>query len=163
MNPKRPPLPGSQLVVDGSASRADYQHNDLQDGRIYALSASVERAFSSRSGVRLTASANRQTARDPGYATASGGITVLGWREAGRMTLFTAASAQRTVGDAALFLFGDRRREWFLSARAGATFRQLTIHGLAPYARVSFERNRSSLELYDYRRLAAEFGLTRAF
>jgi hypothetical protein len=153
----------AQLVVSGSASRADYQLNDLQDGSIYALSASLERALSSRAGISVTASGIRQTARDPGYATTSGGLTVVGWREAGRTTLFTSGTVQRTEGDAALFLFGDRRREWFFSARAGATFRQLTIHGLAPYVRVSFERNRSSLQLYDYGRVATEFGLTRAF
>lgn len=153
----------AQLVVSGSASRADYQLNDLQDGSIYALSASLERALSSRAGISVTASGIRQTARDPGYATTSGGLTVVGWREAGRTTLFASGTVQRTEGDAALFLFGDRRREWFFSARAGATFRQVTIHGLAPYVRVSFERNRSSLQLYDYGRVATEFGLTRAF
>jgi len=153
----------AQLVMSASASRADYKLNDLQDGFIFALSASVEKALSSRAGISLTAFGDRQTARDPGYATARGGFSLLGWRETGRTTLFAAGSIQRTEGDAALILFGDRRREWLFSARAGATFRHLTIHGLAPYVRLNFERNRSSLQLYDYRRIAAEFGVTRAF
>lgn len=153
----------SQLVVSGSASRANYQRNDLQDGAMYDLSASVERALSSRMGISISVSGSRQTARDPGYATASGGLNLLSWREMGRTTVFASAGVRRTEGDAALFLFGDRRREWLFNARAGATFRKLTIRGLAPYVRVSFEENRSSLELYDYRRIATEFGLTRAF
>lgn len=153
----------SQLVVTGSASRADYQCNDLQDGAIYDLSVSVERALSSRTGLSVSLSGSRQTARDPGYATASGGTNVLGWHEIGRTTVFASVGLRRTESDAALFLFGDRRREWLLNARAGATFRNLTIGSLAPYIRVSFEENRSSLQLYDYRRVATEFGLTRAF
>lgn len=153
----------SQLVVSGSASSGDYKRNDLQDGFIYDLNASVERALSSRMGVSISISGSRQTARDPGYATTSGGLTLLGWREMGPTTVFASVGARRTEGDAALFLFGDKRREWFFNARAGATFRSLTVRGLAPYARVSFEKNRSSLELYDYRRIATEVGITRAF
>lgn len=153
----------AQLIVSGSASRADYIRNDLQDGAIYDLSASLERAVSARTGFSVTVSGSRQTARDPGYATASGGLTLLGWRESGHTTFFASAGIRRMKGDAALFLFGEKRREWLYSARAGATFRGLAVGGLAPYARLSFERNSSTVGLYDYRRIATEFGLTRAF
>jgi tetratricopeptide (TPR) repeat protein len=153
----------SQLVVNAGASRADYLRNDLQDGAIYDLRASVERAFSARLGANLTFEASRQTSRDPFYATMSGGMSVLGWRETGQTTLYASAGARRLEGDAELFLFGARRREWLLSARLGGTFRQLTIHGFAPYGRLSYERNSSSVALYDYDRVATEFGITRAF
>ena len=35
--------------------------------------------------------------------------------------------------------------------------------GFAPLVRVSFERNASTIGLYDYSRLASEFGPARAF
>lgn len=155
--------PRSQLVVSASAGRANYLRNDLQDGGLFDLNASVERALDARSGAAVTLSANRQTARDPGYATVSGGITLLTWREVAGSTLFASTSIRRTEGDARLFLFPERRREWLLSARAGATVRPLAVAGFAPVVRVSFERNSSTVGIYDYRRIAGEFGVVRAF
>jgi len=60
------------LLVSGSASRADYVRNYLQDGAIYDLNVSIERALTARTGVGLTIAGTRQTARDPGYAIAGG-------------------------------------------------------------------------------------------
>ncbi|WP_408589518.1 tetratricopeptide repeat protein [Novosphingobium sp.] len=153
----------SQLVVTASASDARYARNDLQDGRLFDLGLSYERALSARGGFSAALSATRQTARDPGYATAAGGLTLTGWREAGHTTLFASAGIRRTEADAALFLFGARRQEWLTSARIGGTFRGLAVHGFAPYARLVVERNASTVKLYDYRRVATEFGITRAF
>ncbi|WP_298394622.1 surface lipoprotein assembly modifier [Sphingobium sp.] len=153
----------AQLSASVSAATTDYQLNDLQDGALYSVSLGVERALSARSGLSVSLNAARQTARDPGYATASGGIRLLGWREAGHTTLFASAALQRTEGDAALALFGTARREWFASVRTGATLRSLTVHGFAPYVRIGYERNGSNVALYDYRRFTSEFGITSAF
>lgn len=153
----------AQLVASGSVSQATYLQNDLQSGMIGDLSFSVERALSARAGGSLTVSGSRQSARDPAYATWSGGVSGLGWRELGKTTIFASAGLRRTEGDAALFLFGDRRREWLVTARAGATFRALTVKSFAPYVRVSYERNASSLQIYNYSRIATEIGITRAF
>jgi len=153
----------AQLIAAASISKVTYARNDLQNGRIYDVNLTVERALSARSGLSVSASATRQTARDPGYATAAGGVTLVGWREAGRTTLFASGGLRRTEGDTALFLYGERRREWLATARAGATFRGIQAYGFAPFVRMSYERNQSSLQLYDYRRLAGEFGITRAF
>ncbi|WP_324749356.1 surface lipoprotein assembly modifier [Sphingomonas sp. LY54] len=153
----------AQLIVGGSTSRATYERNDFQNGYIFDIHASYERAMSARTGIGITLSATRQTAQDPGYATAGGGVTLLAWREAGRTTLFGSVGLRRTEGDAALFLFGVRRQEWLATARAGATFRNLQVKGFAPFARIGFERNTSSVGIYDYRRVATEVGLTRAF
>lgn len=155
--------PRSQMIATASVSRASYARNELQDGTIYDLGASLERALSQRAGMSVTLSGTRQTARDPGYATAAGGVTLTGWREAGRTTLFASAGIRRTEADAALFLFGARRQEWLFNARAGATLRGLAYRGFAPFARLAYERNASTVGLYDYRRVATEFGITRAF
>jgi tetratricopeptide (TPR) repeat protein len=153
----------AQLDTDVSVSRTRYLQNALQDGWIYDLGASYQRAFDARSGGTLSLSATRQSAEDPGYSTTSGGATLLGYREFGRTTAFASAGVRRLVGDERLFLFPEKRREWLLSASMGATFRAATVAGFAPLVRLSFERNASSVGIYDYTRQAAEFGITRAF
>jgi len=153
----------SQLTASASASRARYILNDLQDGAIYDLGLSFEHAFGARAGGSLSLSSTRQTARDPGYATVSGGMSVLGWREIGRATVYASAGLRRTEGDERLFLFPDRRREWLYNGLVGVTMRKLTVAGFAPVFRVRYERNSSTVGIYDYKRLAGEVGITRAF
>ena len=158
-----PAGPRAQLDMQASVSRARYVRNALQDGEIYAGAASYERALTPKLGISLTLDGARQTAADPGYATWSGGGTALVWRDLGRTTVFASAGVRRLEGDARLFLFPERRREWLLQATAGATLRQLQWRGFAPVIKVSWERNQSSVGLYDYRRLATTVGVTRAF
>jgi hypothetical protein len=158
------PLGGrAQLDSTATIGRANYRLNDLQDGWLYDLAAAYERAFDSRSGGSVAASLFRQTARDPGYSTTAGGASLLYWREAGRMTLFGTLGLRRLEADARILLFPERRRDWLYSLGAGATFRQLAVNGFAPLVRLSLERNASTVGLYDYRRTAVDFGVTRAF
>lgn len=153
----------SQIVVSASGGAASYDQNSLQDGGLYDASASYELATSPSSGITLNASATRQTAQDPGYATWAAGATVGGWRETRWGTMFASTGLRRTVGDERLFLFPERREEWLVTVRAGMTFRTLSVAMLAPMVRVSFEENASTVGIYDYGRLAMEFGFTRAF
>lgn len=156
---------GGKAQLDSTATigRADYRLNDLQDGWLYDLVVAYERAFDSRSGGSVSASFLRQTARDPGYSTTAGGANLLYWREAGRITLFGTLGLRRLEADARILLFPERRRDWLYSLGAGATFRQLAVNGFAPLVRLSLERNASTVGLYDYRRTAVDFGITRAF
>lgn len=153
----------AQIATDASVSRARYLQNPLQDGWLYDGGVSYERAFGAGSGGTLSLRATRQTARDPGYSTTSGGVSLLHYRELGRMTAFGSLGLRRLEGDARLFLFTDRRREWLLSSSVGATFRQASVAGFAPLVRLSYERNWSAVGIYDYGRTAVEFGVTRAF
>lgn len=41
--------------------------------------------------------------------------------------------------------------------------RQLTVSGFAPVVRVMRERNRSTIEFYDFKRTRTEFAIVRAF
>lgn len=163
VNWQHPISPRAQIVLDGSVARANYRLNDLQDGWLYSASAAIERAIDARTGGSLTVSGLRQTARDPGYATVSGGVGLLGYHDFGRITGFATADVRRLEGDARLFLFPERRKDWLLRATAGATFRQATLWSFAPVLRASVERNSSTVGLYDYSRLAMEVGITRAF
>ena len=158
-----PISPTSQLEVQTSAGRIRNQSNDLQSGAIFAASAAYERALNARTGVSLTVDLVRETAKDPGYATWSGGATLLGWRNLGQTSVFLSGSVHRLEGDARLFLFPERRQEWLYQATAGATFRQMTWQGFAPSVRVTFEENESTVGIYAYHRVSTLFGVTRAF
>lgn len=159
----RPVSTTAQLETTATVARADYKLNDLQDGWLFDLSAGYERALDARTGVGIVVSGSRQTARDPGYATTSGGATLLAARELGSVSLFATLGIRRLEADARLFLFPERRREWHYSAGVGASIRRLQVAGFAPLVRVTAERNDSTVGLYDYRRIALDLGLTRAF
>jgi hypothetical protein len=151
------------VVLNGSVSGATYVQNELQNGTIVDLNVSFERALAPGTGISTTVSATRQTARDPGYATTAGAAALLGWHELKGATLFASVGLRRIEGDARLFPFITTRRDWLLSARAGATLRQLAISNFAPLLRLSFERSTSTVAIYEYRRLAGEIGVVRAF
>lgn len=65
--------PRNQLRLDSGFVHIDNRRNDLQDGTQYSLSLGVDHAISARLGGGVQFAASRQTANDPGYATASGG------------------------------------------------------------------------------------------
>ena len=153
----------AQLTISGSAARASYRSNALQDGGLFDLTGTGEYALSPRTGVGATLGISRQTARDPGYSTVAANGSLFGWREAGQTTLFASAGVRRTEGDARLFLFLNRRREWLIQLSGGATMRALKFRGFAPFIRAGYERNTSSVGLYDYARVFTNFGITRAF
>ena len=75
----------------------------------------------------------------------------------------TNATVRRLESDARLFPFTARRKEWFLRGSVGATFRQIEVAGFSPVVRVAYERNTSTVGIYDYRRTTIDLGITRAF
>lgn len=152
-----------QIESEFSASRVRYAANDLQDGMIYDGSVAIERAFSAKLGGSLTLSATRQSARDPGYATTSGGPSVVVWRDLGAMTVYGTAAYRHLASDARLFLYPRSRTDDYVRVAGGMVFRKLAFAGLAPLVRVAWERNASTVGIYDYRRLSVETGITRAF
>lgn len=151
------------LRVSGAVSHVDNRRNDLQDSETYSLSASLDRAFSARFGGGAQLFAARDDARDAGYATTSGGISLYAFREIGRTTAVATLGYSRLEADRRLFLYPERRTDDRFSASVAGTFRSLRIGPFAPLVRLRWERNRSSVELYDYKRLAGELGITSAF
>lgn len=153
----------AQLNTNIGVSRALYIRNALQDGMIYTGSITYERALTTRSGGSIALSANRQTARDPGYATASGGLGLVYWHDFGKMTLFGTVTTSRLEADTKLFLFPERRKEWYARGGVGAVIRHVQVSGFSPVVRVAYERNWSTVGIYDYRRVSTDIGITRAF
>jgi hypothetical protein len=158
------PLGGRALVrLKTSAMLIDNRVNDLQDGRAFAGSVSIERALGPVTGLVATLGGDRLSAEDPGYSTKAWRAGLDLWRDVGRVTLSGSAEIGRLRADERLALFPDRRSDRFTRFSLAATFRQLEWMGFAPVARLAFERNRSTIEFYDYRRTRTELGVVRAF
>lgn len=153
----------SQLRASASGAVIDNRFSDFLDGRLYSGTVSYDRSLSVRSGIGLTASIERQSMRDPGYSTTGGQVAIFGYREFGAVTAIATAAHARLEADERLMLYLARRSDRLLRASLTANFRNLRFGSLAPFLRLTLERNRSSVEVYDYRRLRSEIGLTRAF
>ena len=152
-----------QLRVDGSAVRSDDQLNDLRDADRFALAAGIDRAFSARFGGGLRVTGQREAAKDPGYSNASVGANGYLFRELGQTTLVLSGGYSRLEADKRLLLYPKLRVDDRLTAGMSGTFRALKVGGFAPIVRLHYERNFSTLEIYSYRRLAADVGVTAAF
>jgi len=152
-----------QARLHASATLIDNRFNDLQDGKAYSGQIELERALSPTTGIGASFTLDRQSLKDPGYSTTGWRAGLLGWRDVGRMTLTAGAELGRLHADERLMLFPDKRTDHYSRLTIGATFRQLTYRGFAPLMRLSIERNRSTVEFYDYKRVRTEFGISRAF
>jgi len=160
---QRPVGKRGQVRLDGNVGHVDNRRNSLQTADDFTLSASFDRAFSARFGGGVQAFGFREAARDPGYSLAMGGTSAYLFRELGRTTLVGTLGYSHLEADTRLFLYPDRRVEDRYSASVAATLRALHLGSFAPLVRFKWERNRSSIEIYDYRRVVAEFGITSAF
>lgn len=146
-----------------TASKVTNHFNPLESGRNYSAGIEIEKALSLRTGMSLSLSLLRQDLRDEGYSNRSGQLGLVGYRSFGRTTLVASASINRLVADQRLLLYPEKRNDWTKRLALGATFRKLEVYGFSPSAQFSWERNGSSIEIYDYRRRALEFGVARAF
>ena len=153
----------AQLRIGSGATLIDNQVNDLQDGKRLSAEVSFERALSESMGGALSVSADRDMSRDPAYSTHSLRAGLLAWRTIGRTTFTAGAETGRLWADDRLALFPDKRRDHYLRLSLGATLRQFTFAGFAPVTRIIVERNRSTIEFYDYRRTRTEHGIVRPF
>lgn len=153
----------AQLRLDGRIADVNNRRNRLQDATNILLSASYDRAFSARFGGGVQLNGAREAARDSGYSTASGGVTAYVFRELGQTTLTASAGYSRLEADRRLLLYPKRRIDDRFSGSIGANFRFLKIGSFAPTVRFSWERNKSAVEIWDYSRISAEFGITSAF
>jgi hypothetical protein len=153
----------SLVRLTGSAMLVDNQLNDLEDGKDYSAQVQFEHALSATTGFALSFGGERQDLKDAAYSTTGWRAGVTGWRELGRLTLTGEIHLGRLKADDRLILLPDKRVDRYSRFELGAAFRQLQWRGFAPLARLSIERNRSSIAFYDYRRTRTEIGITRAF
>jgi outer membrane protein len=152
-----------QIRLKGSAALVDNSFNDLQDGKAFSGEVALEQALSSTVGIAVNLGADRQALRDPGYSTTGWHAGLIAWKDVGRATLTAGADISRLQADERLVLFPNKRMDHYSKLTIGAVFRQLSFRGFAPVARFTIERNRSSIEFYDYKRTRSELAIVRAF
>jgi len=109
-------------------------------------------------------SVQRGISNDPGQSNWQGrvGLGVLkeiGWGLRPQIAL----EVGRQINDAPLALFNETRRDWRLQASVSIYKRDWNIAGFAPSLRVIYTRNFSTVDLYDQKRVRAEFGVAKAF
>jgi tetratricopeptide (TPR) repeat protein len=155
--------PTSQVRLDAGFRTIDNRLNNLQDGHAVSLRGRYERALSPNTVVAASLGLDRQKASDDAYSTRSigGGITL--YRDLGRMTLSAGFDAGLLAADERLLLLPRARKDQLIRFQLASTFRQLSVGGFAPMMRIVFERNKSTVEYYDYKRTRTEFGVVRAF
>jgi len=137
--------------------------DDLETGVAWGGNVGLDRAFSARFGGGLTLNANRQGARDPGYAMTGFGVSPYLFREVGHATLTATLSYGHLAADDRLSLFTDRRVDNAYGLSLAATLRQIRVGSLSPLVRLRLDRNQSTVQIYDYKRIAGEVGLASAF
>jgi len=153
----------SQLRMDVSRRWVNDEINDLRDGAGVGLLGRYERALSPRLAIVATGALDRFDAEDRAYSTWSWSAGMSAYREVGRMTLNAGVDYGVLESDERLLLFPHKRDDRLIRLQIGSVFRQFTFAGFAPVARLIYERNKSSVEFYDYRRVRTEFGISRAF
>lgn len=153
----------AQLRLDGTAAHTTNRRNALQTANVFAASIGYDRAFSARFGGGLQASANRTAAGDRGWSDVTAGFSAYAFREIGRTTAVLSLGYSHLEADGRLSLYPRRRVDDRLSITASTTWRALQWKGLAPITRLRWERNRSTVGIYDYRRIGGEIGITTAF
>ena len=69
----------------------------------------------------------------------------------------------REVHDRPFALFGRTRKEWQTRVTASIYKRDWNVHGFAPSIRLTYNRNASTIVLYDQERWRTEFGIAKSF
>jgi hypothetical protein len=153
----------AQVQFVGSIGRVDHQRNDLQDGSTLFARAKFERALSETMGAAVSLTGERHAARDPAYATSQWRAGLLLWRDLRQATVTLESEFGLLKADDRLALLPKRRVDRYSALSLGMTLRRLAFRSFAPVARLTLERNRSSVAMSDYRRTRTEIGLVRAF
>ena len=159
----RPIGPVSQLRLDVAGRLTDNKFNDLQDGRGIGARLRYERALSPELLLSASMGADRFKAEDDAYSTRAWNLGLTAYRDLGRTTLSAGVEFGRLRADERLLLLPEAREDRLTRFHFGAVFRHLTVAGFAPMSRLVIERNKSSVEFYDYKRVRTEFGISRAF
>jgi hypothetical protein len=153
----------SQAQVDITALQSNHRINPSLTGLSASTVVRYERALSPRLFARILARADRQNARDPAFATRSGGGELLLSREAGPLTVYGSAGYYRTRADAGFSFPHARRKDQLLDLEAGLALHKLSYGGLSPVVRIHRTKNRSPVFFYDFNQTRLEIALTREF
>ena len=155
--------PVSRVQVNLSARQVVNRLNDLQDGRGIGLRVQYERALTPSTLVVGSIGGDQFKARDDAYSTKTWQVGLAAYRDIGRTTLSVGVEYGSLQADERLSLLPFARQDRRSRFQLGLVNRSLSVAGFAPMTRLVIERNKSTVEFYDYERRRMEFGITRAF
>ncbi|HEY0111845.1 MAG TPA: tetratricopeptide repeat protein [Allosphingosinicella sp.] len=160
----RRPL-GRTALVDTAISvqRVKVHRNAEQSATFASASLSVEKALTPTLHARASLFGSRNSAAAAPYSSISGGGDMLLAKDVGAWVLYGRLGYSLARGDAIFPLFGDRRSDRRLDMSTGISFRRIQIAGATPVLRITRSSNRSSLELFDFRRTRVDMALSRPF
>ena len=157
---------GHKWTVAGTLAyrRNDYARRSDVDGSDLEIRAAANRPLGAATLGLGYASFQRNWAKDPGEAfwraqLGIGVIKEIGWGLRPQLSLDVA----RQLHQAPLAPFGRVRRDWLLESSFSIYKRNWNLRGFAPSLSLTMTRNRSTITLYDEKRLRAELRLTKAF
>jgi hypothetical protein len=157
---------GDKWTVAGTLTyrRNDYARRSDVDGSEFEFRAAANRPLGAATLGFGYASFQRNWAKDPGETFWRGqlGLGVLKEIEWGLRPQLSIDFA-RQLHQAPLAPFGEVRRDWLLEGTFSIYKRDWNLRGLAPSLSITMTHNRSTLTLYDEKRLRAELRLTKAF
>ena len=159
----RPAGPTSQVRGDVAFRTASNRLNDLQDGHGLSGRVRYERALSTSLLISASIGLDRFHARDDAYSTRFIGGGVTAYRDIGRVTVSAGVEGGILKADDRLLLLPKVREDRLIRLQLSSVFRQVTYGGLSPMIRLVVERNKSTVEFYDYTRKRMEIGVVRAF
>lgn len=152
------------LEASLSVRHNTYSRRSDVDGWDIEASLSANRALGPSTLGFAYGSIQRGIAEDSGQSNWQGRIGFGVLKEIGwGLRPQIAVEVGRQVNDAPFALFDRTRRDWRLQASVSIYKRDWNIAGFAPSLRFSYSRTFSTIDLYDQKRLRAEFGIAKAF
>lgn len=155
--------PRAQLRTDASLGTITNWMDSGQSGQQYTLALALDRAMTARMGAGFQVNAFRQATQLDAYALTGGGASVYAFREIGHVTASINLGYSHLEADEALSLFAERRIDNAFNATASVNIRNIRVANVSPVFRLRYEKNRSNIEIYNYKRLSGEIGLTASF
>jgi len=142
----------------------DYAARNDVDGWDVEGRASFDRPLGSTTLGFANAAIERNLAKDPGQAfwrgrIGFGALKEIGWGLRPQLSVTVA----RQTNDGPLAPFGKTRRDWVMEGSVSIYKRDWNVSGFAPSLSLTLTRNRSTLSLYEQKRVRGEFRLTKAF
>jgi len=159
----RPVGPTSEVRGDVGFRTVSNRLTNLQDGHGLSGHVRYERALSTSMLISASIGWDRFHARDAAYSTRFIGGGVTAYRDIGRVTLSAGVEGGILKADERLLLLPKVREDRLIRFQLSSVFRQLTYRGYSPMIRVVVERNKSTVEFYDYARKRLEVGVVSAF
>lgn len=152
------------LQADAQWRHIDNKVNDGLDGPLYLAGLLAQQRLDGKSYFNYQAVLRRQETKDAAYTYIEPGATLGYGREFPLgITTYLAVEAAPSFYKGRIAAFDKVREDWRLRGELTLIKRNWSYMGFAPVIRLSYTRNLSNIDFYEYKRLRGEFTVTRTF